>query len=194
MTGQQWLQTKILKQQHEAIQRQGEHMVSGLDLTKATLENSQRVDRAWITLETLDIEAFEAAGDRTVVVGLRNFGRTPARITEANVTVRGARFVQQTVGAGVSNTQVSMDGRGRALDNVFVERLWRSVKYEEVYLHDYGTVPNARAGLGGTSSSTTTSGLTRRSGTARRPTCTLGRRRPEFQGGALRPLTRPPRL
>jgi putative transposase len=41
-----------------------------------------------------------------------------------------------------------MDGRGRALDNVFVDRLWRSVKYEEVYLHDYGTVPNARAGLG----------------------------------------------
>ena len=32
---------------------------------------------------------------------------------------------------------VSMDGRGRATDNVFVERLWRSVKYEEVYLHDY---------------------------------------------------------
>ena len=35
---------------------------------------------------------------------------------------------------------VSMDGRGRALDNVFVERLWRSLKYEEVYLKDYRTV------------------------------------------------------
>lgn len=33
--------------------------------------------------------------------------------------------------------RVSMDGRGRALDNVFIERLWRSVKYEDVYLHDY---------------------------------------------------------
>lgn len=33
--------------------------------------------------------------------------------------------------------QISMDGRGRALDNIFTERLWRSVKYEEVYLHDY---------------------------------------------------------
>ena len=33
--------------------------------------------------------------------------------------------------------QISMDGRGRALDNVFVERLWRTVKYEEVYLNDY---------------------------------------------------------
>jgi putative transposase len=40
-----------------------------------------------------------------------------------------------------------MDGRGRALDNVFVERLWRTVKYEEVYLKDYVSVPSARANL-----------------------------------------------
>lgn len=44
--------------------------------------------------------------------------------------------------------RISQDGRGRALDNVFVERLWRSVKYEEVYLKDYGTVGEARQGLG----------------------------------------------
>ena len=43
--------------------------------------------------------------------------------------------------------RVSMDGRGRALDNIFVERLWRSVKYEEVYLHDYATVTEALLGL-----------------------------------------------
>ena len=42
---------------------------------------------------------------------------------------------------------ISMDGRGRALDNIFVERLWRSVKYEEVYLHDYQSVPQAIEGL-----------------------------------------------
>lgn len=42
-----------------------------------------------------------------------------------------------------SGAKMSMDGRGRALDNVFVERLWRSVKYEEVYLKDYDTVPVA---------------------------------------------------
>ncbi len=41
-----------------------------------------------------------------------------------------------------------MDGRGRALDNVFVERLWRSVKYEEVYLKNYETVPEAYCSLG----------------------------------------------
>ena len=43
---------------------------------------------------------------------------------------------------------IERGGRGRALDNVFVERLWRSVKYEEVYLKDYDSVPAARAGLG----------------------------------------------
>lgn len=43
--------------------------------------------------------------------------------------------------------KISMDGRGRVYDNIFVERLWRSVKYEEVYLHDYQTVPAARAQL-----------------------------------------------
>lgn len=45
--------------------------------------------------------------------------------------------------------QISMDGRGRAMDNVFTERLWWSVKYEEVYLKEYGTVPVAVRGLGG---------------------------------------------
>ncbi len=42
----------------------------------------------------------------------------------------------------------SMDGKGRAMDNVFTERLWRSVKYEEVYLNDYTTVSEARQGIG----------------------------------------------
>jgi putative transposase len=44
--------------------------------------------------------------------------------------------------------QISMDGKGRALDNIFTERLWRSVKYEEVYLHDYAHPREARQGLG----------------------------------------------
>ena len=46
-----------------------------------------------------------------------------------------------------ADIRISWDGRGRALDNIFVERLWRSVKYEEVYLKDYQTVPEAREGL-----------------------------------------------
>ena len=43
---------------------------------------------------------------------------------------------------------ISMDGRGRFLDNIFIERLWRSVKYEEVYLKDYVGTPDATGGLG----------------------------------------------
>jgi putative transposase len=43
--------------------------------------------------------------------------------------------------------KISMDGRGRALDNIFVERLWRTVKYENVYLKGYQTIPEAREGL-----------------------------------------------
>jgi hypothetical protein len=41
-----------------------------------------------------------------------------------------------------------MDGKGRCMDNVFVERLWRSLKYEEVYLNAYATVAGAKAGIG----------------------------------------------
>jgi putative transposase len=43
---------------------------------------------------------------------------------------------------------ISMDGKGRCMDNIFVERLWRSLKYEEVYLHAYATVAAAKAGIG----------------------------------------------
>jgi len=41
-----------------------------------------------------------------------------------------------------------MDGKGRWIDNVFIERFWRSVKYEEVYLHAYADLNEARLGLG----------------------------------------------
>lgn len=53
-------------------------------------------------------------------------------------------FTGELLSAGV---KVSMDGRGRCLDNVFVERLWRSVKYEELYPRRYETVPELRRGL-----------------------------------------------
>jgi len=43
---------------------------------------------------------------------------------------------------------ISMDGKGRCMDNIFVERLWRSLKYEEIYLHAYATVAEAKAGIG----------------------------------------------
>ena len=65
-------------------------------------------------------------------------------------TDQGVQFTTQAwtgrlVAAGVA---VSMNGKGRCLDNVFVERLWRSVKYEDVYLKCYEEVPALRLGLG----------------------------------------------
>lgn len=64
-------------------------------------------------------------------------------------TDQGAQFTSRNFTGRLEKEgiAISMDGRGRALDNVFVERLWRSVKYEEVYLKDYATVPEARQGL-----------------------------------------------
>jgi putative transposase len=55
------------------------------------------------------------------------------------------RFTQPLLARGV---RVSMDGRGRAFDNIFIERLWRTVKYDYVYLHDIQTVSDLRVGLG----------------------------------------------
>ena len=45
--------------------------------------------------------------------------------------------------------RVSMDGKGRFLDNIFIERLWRSLKYEDVFIKAYGSVAEARQGIGG---------------------------------------------
>ena len=65
--------------------------------------------------------------------------------TDQGVQFTAHEFTNTLEAVGV---RVSMDGRGRALDNIFVERLWRSVKYEDVYLRDYQTVPELDAGLG----------------------------------------------
>ena len=63
---------------------------------------------------------------------------------------QGAQFtsIDFTGRLAAAEIQISMDGRGRALDNVFIERLWRTVKYEEVYLKDYETPREAMQGLG----------------------------------------------
>jgi putative transposase len=58
---------------------------------------------------------------------------------------QGAQFTSEEFTGRLKDRgiKISMDGRGRALDNVFVERLWRSVKHEEVYLKDYSGVADA---------------------------------------------------
>lgn len=55
-------------------------------------------------------------------------------------------YTQRLEAAGI---RISMDGKGRALDNIFTERFWRSVKYEEVYRYDYGSPREARQGITG---------------------------------------------
>ena len=64
-------------------------------------------------------------------------------------TDQGCQFTSQEFTGLLKHhgIQISMDGKGRALDNVFTERLWRTIKYEEVYLRDYATPREARQGL-----------------------------------------------
>ena len=64
--------------------------------------------------------------------------------TDQGSQFTSAEFTQELKDRGI---QISMDGRGRALDNIFVERLWRSVKYENVYLNCYETILETQAGL-----------------------------------------------
>lgn len=77
-----------------------------------------------------------------------------------------------------AGVRISMDGRGRALDNVFTERFWRSLQYEEVYLHEYRSPREARQGVARSMLSTTPSTRIRPWG--------IGRRRPSMRGRARR--------
>ena len=64
---------------------------------------------------------------------------------------QGAQFTDAAFIAGALQSRgvrISMDGKGRCIDNIFVERLWRSLKYEEVYLHGYADVREAYTGIG----------------------------------------------
>ena len=72
-------------------------------------------------------------------------GRPEVFNTDQGVQFTAEVFTGCLEAAGVA---VSMDGRGRALDNVFVERLWRSVKYEDIYIRGYEAVPELHLGLG----------------------------------------------
>jgi putative transposase len=62
---------------------------------------------------------------------------------------QGAQFTSEkfTAELAAKEIAISMDGRGRCMDNIFIERLWRSLKYEEVYLKDYASVAEARTGI-----------------------------------------------
>ena len=65
-------------------------------------------------------------------------------------TDQGAQFTSEAFTSVLLDAKItiSMDGKGRCMDNVFIERLWRSLKYEEVYLNAYENVADAKAGIG----------------------------------------------
>src|ERR1700704_687895 len=95
--------------------------------------------RVSITMEAdFCIEALEEA--------LARHGRPEIFNTDQGSQFTSAAFTDVLLKAGVA---ISMDGKGSWRDNVFVERLWRSVKYEEVYLRAYDSVAEARSAIGG---------------------------------------------
>jgi len=80
----------------------------------------------------------------TVEQALNVGGHRPSGTATKGSHFTSPQYTQRLEAAGV---QISMDGRGRALDNIFTERFWRSLKYEEIYLHDYGSPREARQGI-----------------------------------------------
>jgi len=94
---------------------------------------------SWQLDDTLDIDFVLLAVDRALA------DYKPGIWTSD----QGSHFTspQYTHRLLAADVQISMDSKGRALDNIFNERLWRTIKYEEVYLHDYQTPKQARTGL-----------------------------------------------
>ena len=105
----------------------------------ATIDWYSRLVVAWRLSNTLDGSFCQDMLEAALATG------TPAVFN----TDQGVQFTARAFTARVerAGAQVSMDGRGRCLDNVFVERLWRSVKYEDVYLRGYVSVPDLERGL-----------------------------------------------
>jgi len=116
-------------------------LLSGFIYLVAIIDWYSRYVLAWEVSNTLESSFCLAALDRALL-------RAQPEIFN---TDQGAQFTSQAFTGTLlaHGIKISMDGRGRALDNIFVERLWRSVKYEEVYLKDYRHVPDAISGLSG---------------------------------------------
>jgi putative transposase len=95
---------------------------------------------AWALSNTLDATFCVQAVRRAMA----EFGTPEIFNTDQGCQFTSAEFTQPLLAAGV---KLSMDGKGRCLDNVFVERLWRTVKYEEIYLKSYTSLIDAHAQL-----------------------------------------------
>jgi putative transposase len=114
-------------------------LARGFMYLAAIIDWYSRCVLAWRLSNTLDgsfcVEMLEEA---------LSVGRPEVFNTDQGVQFTARAWTGRLESAGVA---VSMDGKGRCLDNVFVERLWRSVKYEDIYVWRYETVPQLQAGL-----------------------------------------------
>jgi putative transposase len=123
-------------------------MARGFVYLAAVVDWFSRRVLAWRLSITLEVgfctEALEEA--------LARHGRPDIFNTDQGSQFTSAEFTGILIRNGIA---ISMDGRGAWRDNIFVERVWRSVKYEEVYLRAYATVSDARASMVGISASTT---------------------------------------
>ncbi len=107
----------------------------------AVIDWASRAVLAWRLSNTMDtrlcIEALDEA--------LARYGKPKIFNSDQGSQFTSEAFTGRLIPAGV---EISMDGRGRFLDNIFIERLWRSIKYEEVHLKAYADGREARAGIG----------------------------------------------
>jgi putative transposase len=114
-------------------------MAQGCMYLVAVLDWYSRYVLAWQLSNTLDGAFCRVALQDALAQGTPDIFNTD----------QGSQFTAQafTTAVEAAGSRMSMDGKGRALENIFIERLWRSVKYEDVYLQDYATVPFLDAGL-----------------------------------------------
>jgi putative transposase len=114
-------------------------MPNGFMYLTAVLDWHSRYVLSWRLSNTLDADFCLEALDDALSQGCPEVFNT-----DQGVQYTSASYTSRLEAAGA---KVSMDGKGRCLDNVFVERLWRTVKYEEIYLWRHETVPALQSGL-----------------------------------------------
>jgi len=116
-------------------------MAHGFVYLVAVMDWFSRRVLAWRVSITLDTDfCVEALQD-----AINCYGKPDIFNTDQGVQFTAAAFITILSAQGVA---ISMDGKGRFLDNIFIERLWRSLKYEEVFIKAYASVAQARAGIG----------------------------------------------
>jgi putative transposase len=106
----------------------------------AVMDWSSRAVLSWRLSNTMDVAFCVSALEEA----LARFGRPEIFNTDQGSQFTSAAFTGVLVSAGI---RISMDGRGRWMDNVFIERLWRSLKHEDVYLKGYADGQEAKAGI-----------------------------------------------